>query len=149
MSKLRPRQQVLLFISAGLLAFAVGASCGSSGDENTGQSCKAAGDCFTAVKMPLKGDAVCLTRVPGGYCTHLCQTDADCCAVEGECKSRFPQLCAPFESTGQKYCFLSCEAAVIQNQDPNTFCQDNANKAFQCRSTGGGSQNRKVCVPNG
>ena len=145
--------QYVFAIPTALLALVLAAGCGGSNhDENTGQACKVPGDCYPAAKAPLKGgDAVCLTRVPGGYCTHPCQTDADCCAVDGECKSKLPQLCAPFESTGQKYCFLSCETAVVQPTalDPNVFCQNNANKAFTCRSTGGGAQNRKVCVPNG
>jgi hypothetical protein len=47
-------------------------------------------------------------------------------------------------------CFLSCEAAVVSGADAgdaNTYCGKNANSAFSCRSSGGGSQNRKVCVP--
>jgi hypothetical protein len=48
-----------------------------------------------------------------------------------------------------KYCFLSCDnvpgdAGVT---DADAFCHTYANAQFSCRSTGGGSQNRKVCVP--
>jgi hypothetical protein len=142
-------------------------ACGGSGNKNspeeTGRSCTptadaAAGTCFSDLQESIKGTPICLTRVPDGYCTHTCNTDSDCCAVKGECKSGFPQVCAPFESTGGKYCFLSCEDAVISSSpsnDPNnpiddtSYCQENANAAFICRSTGGGNQNRKVCVPNG
>ena len=37
--------------------------------------------------------------------------DADCCAVEGECDEEhdLDYVCGPFESTGEKYCFISCE----------------------------------------
>ena len=96
------------------------------------------------------GPTVCLDRVPGGYCTHICQTDSDCCAVPGECKTAFPQVCSPFESAGDKYCILSCEDAVIGDAgfaDPNSFCVTGALAGFACRSSGGGVMNRKVCVP--
>jgi len=61
-------------------------------------------------------------------------------------------VCAPFESTGLLECFLSCEDAAVTASglaDSNAFCQSYANAAFICRSTGGGSKNRKVCVPDG
>jgi hypothetical protein len=31
----------------------------------------------------------------------------------------------------------------------SVYCQSYANRDFICRSTGGGAQNRKVCLPNG
>lgn len=131
--------------------------CGSNDDArrptNTGQACQVAEDCYPGLDATtLHGDAVCLTRVPDGYCTHQCTQDLDCCAVTGECPNDFPQVCAPFESTGEMNCFLSCETADVTNagfNDSTAFCQANANAAFICRSTGGGSANRKVCVPNG
>lgn len=140
----------------GLIAV-LGVACGDSksGTEETGQKCaptqdEPAGGCFEDLQDSIIGAPMCITRVTDGYCTHTCTSDADCCAVKGECKSDMPQVCAPFESTGEKYCFLSCEAAVIGKEvDDNTYCQENANAAFLCRSTGGGNQNRKVCVPNG
>jgi hypothetical protein len=137
--------------------FALLSACGSSDDgagpTNTGQACKVAADCYPGLDpTTLKGDPVCMTRVPDGYCTHACTQDLDCCAVAGECPNGLPQVCAPFESTGEMNCFLSCEAADVTNAgftDSTAFCQAKANAAFICRSTGGGSQNRKVCVPNG
>ena len=139
------------------LLFALVSACGSSDDgqgpTNTGQACKVAGDCYPGIDpTTLKGDPVCLTRVPDGYCTHDCTQDLDCCAVMGECPNGLPQVCAPFESTGELNCFLSCETVDVTNAgftDSTAFCQAKANAAFICRSTGGGSQNRKVCVPNG
>lgn len=84
--------------------------------------------------------------------------DVGCCAVAGECQTTFPQVCAPFESTGKSYCFLSCEASDIEAHestlfsdggaiDANLFCRERANPSFGCRSTGGGKDNRKVCTP--
>jgi hypothetical protein len=133
-------------------------ACSSSGSsappaEQTGQSCTAPEQCFPGLDAgALRGAPQCLTRVSGGYCTHLCTTDADCCAVPGECRTGFKQVCAPFESTGQKMCFLSCESADLTAADAGTtdttvYCHDYANAAFSCRSTGGGAANRKVCVP--
>ena len=86
----------------------------------------------------------------GGYCTHHCTQDSDCCAVAGECPGSRAQVCGPFESTGEMYCFLSCEKEDLdaaQFDDGDTYCQRYVSAAFHCRSTGGGSENRKVCVP--
>ena len=93
-----------------------------------------------------------MSQFTDGYCTHHCATDADCCALPGECPPSTSEVCAPFESTGEMYCFLSCDAAAVAAMgytDSTAYCQVFANAAFICRSTGGGSQNRKVCVPNG
>lgn len=124
--------------------------------EQTGDSCEAASDCYPdADHEALSGAVQCLDRVRGGYCTHLCETDADCCAAEGECDTELRQVCAPFESTGQKMCFLSCEGSDLRTADGGTtgdideqeYCQREANDDFICRSSGGGRDNRKVCVP--
>ena len=136
-----------------VLPVACGSDNGQSAVSNTGKSCSADNQCFRELgDASLSGGAaLCLTRVPGGYCTHHCGVDSDCCAVHGECANSFPELCAPFESTGDMLCFLSCEDAVIKQAgltDSNAFCQKYATPAFICRSTGGGAKNRKVCVPN-
>jgi hypothetical protein len=67
------------------------------------------------------------------------------------------QVCAPFESTGQKMCFLSCEADDVRAADAGAhdagvsadtaYCTTYASAAFSCRSTGGGRENRKICAP--
>lgn len=126
---------------------------GSDRPDNTGAACEAPADCYPGVDAStLEGDVLCLDRVRGGYCTHTCDGDENCCAVEGECVSGFPQVCSPFESTDEQMCFLSCEADDV-DADPNNpeddqeYCQRHANRDFICRSSGGGSQNRKVCVP--
>lgn len=123
--------------------------------ENTGAACEAPSDCYPNVadRSALAGEITCLDRVEDGYCTHQCETDDDCCAVSGECKAGLRQVCSPFESTGLRMCFLSCEAADLVDPDggpdvdENEYCQREANPAFICRSSGGGAANRKVCVP--
>jgi hypothetical protein len=144
------------------LMLALGLGCGQlwacGGDENegmgptnTGQSCSTAEQCYPGVKDgALLGEAVCLDRVEGGYCTHHCSQDSDCCAAAGECAGNHAEVCGPFESTGELYCFLSCEAEDFSGttiDDADVYCQTYAGPAFHCRSTGGGSSNRKVCVP--
>jgi hypothetical protein len=135
------------------LALGVGWACGDDGhgDDSSpdmaGEACEVVDDCYEGVDhADLAGDVQCLDRVPGGYCTHLCQSDADCCAVDGECKTDLPQVCAPFESTGLMMCFLSCEAADVGG-DTDAYCHEHAHPDFVCRSTGGGAANRRVCVP--
>lgn len=136
-----------LSLACGLLS---SLACHDDDAEFAGQACDVADDCFPDVSdedLATLGELRCLDRVPDGYCTHLCETDEDCCAVEGECKTDLAQVCAPFESTGERMCFLSCEAADIGDHDEGSYCQDYAHPAFGCRSTGGGAENRKVCVP--
>ncbi len=141
----------LALVAACFLGGACGSSNGTAVSTNTGQSCGVAADCYPGVDAAsVQGDIECLTAVPNGYCTHLCAADTDCCAAPGECPQALAEVCAPFESTGQMQCFLTCEdsaVAAAQFTDSNAFCQRYANAAFICRSTGGGAKNRKVCVP--
>ena len=141
-----------------LLALAAACSGTSSGvtppPVQTGQSCSQASQCFATLDgAALRGTATCLTQLQGGYCTHTCQSDADCCAVPGECPTGVEQVCAPFENMSATYCFLNCAASAIPaaadggTLDPTTFCQLWGNASFTCRSTGGGSANRKFCGP--
>jgi hypothetical protein len=128
-----------------------GSGGGSSRPDETGAACEAADECFPDVAQgELQGEAQCLDRVRGGYCTHTCEQDEDCCAAEGECKTSLPQVCSPFESTGTRMCFLSCEGSEVEaagHEDEGEYCQKEASPDFICRSSGGGSANRKVCVP--
>ncbi len=130
--------------------------CGDDDDDGVGDAgsqCGEADDCYPDVEdgdlvsggMAGAATKICLDRTENGYCTHTCQTDADCCAAEGECDNDFPQVCAPFESTGMMMCFLSCEET--DGLDENEFCGRYAARGFNCRSTGGGAANRKVCFP--
>jgi hypothetical protein len=127
--------------------------------EKTGQSCMSPSDCYPGVEAgALSGEVQCLA-VTNGYCTHLCNDDTDCCKVAGECRTSLKQVCSPFESTStMKMCFLSCEDADIQaanaadaahTTDSTAYCQTEASATFTCRSTGGGGQNRRVCLPGG
>jgi hypothetical protein len=128
----------LALLAAGSLA-----SCDDDDDEGVGSSCSEASQCYSAVRDEVQGAPVCLDRVQGGYCTHNCSSDDDCCAVAGECPNGREQVCGPFESTGLRLCFLSCE----EQSDADAYCARHAQAGFTCRSTGGGAQNRKVCVP--
>lgn len=118
--------------------------------EYAGTPCTSPAQCYPNVDGgALKGQTVCLSKVPGGYCTHTCAADSDCCAVPGECLSDHPQVCSPFESTTDQYCFLSCEGAVVSAAgyaDANAYCDRFAHAGFGCRSTGGGAGNRKICL---
>jgi len=134
--------------------------------EYTGSACTVAADCYGDIDAASLqgGEAVCIDKVDNGYCTHKCQTDQDCCAVPGECVTGLKQVCASFENSADKYCFLSCEDDDIAKAadggftdagtvdgggiDGNEYCHRNASLEMGCRSTGGGSNNRKVCLPN-
>lgn len=131
-----------------------GSGGGGGSPDNTGSECETPADCYPGVDpATLLGEVQCLDRVDDGYCTHLCQNDADCCAVDGECKTNLKQVCSPFESTGLMMCFLSCEDADLVGPDggpavdENEYCQREASPDFICRSSGGGAQNRMICVP--
>ncbi|MCC6337832.1 MAG: hypothetical protein IT380_28035 [Myxococcales bacterium] len=136
-----------------ILALAAGGFLACSSGTNTGTKCTSASQCYPGLDAgALSGPAVCLDKAPEGYCTHECATDADCCALPGECQPGFKQVCSPFESTGKNYCFLSCETADIAASDAgitdaNAYCARFSAQSFTCRSTGGGSANRKVCFP--
>ena len=135
-------------------------ACGSSGGNpggsgpgtQTGSACKTAATCYPTVAdaSTIKGAVTCLTQVTGGYCTHECTADTDCCAVPGECHTNVKEVCSPFENQTQQYCFLSCEDADVKAAgytDANVYCQKLGNPTFTCRSTGGGANNRKICSP--
>ncbi len=142
-----------MFVKALLLAplwAACGGGSGGSSPTNTGQTCNAVNECYPGLdQSKLSGAAVCLDKVTGGYCTHTCVTDTDCCALSGECPDQRAEVCSPFESTDAMYCFLSCEAtdlAKAQLTDGDAYCRQFAGAAFGCRSTGGGASNRKICM---
>src|SRR5690242_4439974 len=99
-----------------VVGFVAVVACSSSKNgappgEQVGQPCATPSDCYPGLQEAgsLRGAVQCITKVPGGYCSHLCAQDSDCCAVPGECRSGFPEVCAPFENTSTMYCFLSCE----------------------------------------
>jgi hypothetical protein len=118
--------------------------------EYAGTPCTTAAQCYPQLEGgAVTGTVTCLDKVTGGYCTHTCAQDSDCCAVKGECLYDYKQVCSPFESTGSQYCFLSCEDADMKASgytDGNAYCARFAHAGFGCRSTGGGSSNRKICM---
>lgn len=118
-------------------------ACGDDLDDVTGAACESVDECYPDLDPEeIAGEIRCLSEnVPDGYCTHTCQTDADCCAADGECLEGFDFVCASLENQTGKFCFLACEGA------DDAFCRDNVSEVFTCRSTGGGAQNRKVCLP--
>ncbi len=144
---------------------------GPRGIEYAGQACTAPTQCYAQVDGGadsglIKGTVTCLTKIPNGYCTHECNDDSDCCAAPGECLTGVKQVCSPFENQTKKYCFLSCEdedidRAIAANADAgyydggavdgstveDEYCRGYAAPSTTCRSSGGGSQNRKVCIP--
>ena len=138
------------------LVFSMLAACGSDDNNgpsptNTGQTCMTADQCYPGVKAgELVGDAVCMDKVAGGYCTHLCTQDDDCCAAAGECAGARAEVCSPFESMADMYCLLSCEDDDLEKTaltDADVYCHTYVGSAFGCRSSGGGANNRKVCMP--
>lgn len=153
----RARRVIQAAVVTVLATTACSGSAGNVGGAPTGpigQSCSQASQCFPGLDAgALEGEVTCLTQLQNGYCTQTCQSDASCCSVPGACIAGFSDVCASFESSGQMYCFLSCDASDIAaapdagTTDPDTFCQRWANASFSCRSTGGGSTNRKFCGP--
>jgi len=144
---------------------------GPRGVEFAGQACTAPTQCYGNVDGGadsglIKGTVTCLTKIPNGYCTHVCNDDSDCCAAPGECRTGVKQVCSPLENQPEKYCFLSCEQADINtaiaanadagyydggNPDAGSvdtqYCKSYAAPSTECRSSGGGNKNRKVCIP--
>lgn len=127
-----------------------GDASGATSPDQVGSVCEVPDDCYPDADGELQGEILCLDRVPEGYCTHECAVDEDCCAVPGECATDLAQVCSPFESADNKMCFLSCEDADVEAAgapDEQSFCHHEVSTSFICRSSGGGSENRKVCVP--
>ncbi len=146
---LPPLRSFLALAGLSLAAALAAAACSGPAQEQAGQPCDAPADCYPNVDpAELAGEVVCIDRVPQGYCSHRCQADADCCAADGECDIGLSQVCAPLESSPDQYCFLSCEAADVGSEDPGAYCLRLAGAGFGCRSTGGGANNRKICLPN-
>lgn len=134
---------------------------GPRGIDPAGQACTTAAQCYAGVDAGgIIGAVTCITKVTNGYCTHVCTQDTECCATPGECLSGVKEVCSPLENQGAQYCFLSCEDADIQraiaaNADAgvdagaggDAYCQTFAGSSTSCRSSGGGTKNRKVCLP--
>jgi hypothetical protein len=140
-------------MSIACVTFIVAGCGGDEGVEGTGQSCAKEADCYADLEGEVPGTPLCLDA-SGGYCTHTCTSDAECCSVEGECdfgdRGELLQVCAPFTSLEGTWCFLSCEddiLAELPEGERETFCED-ISPDLHCRATGGGDP-RKVCLPSG
>lgn len=134
---------VLLAASIG-----VGFACGSPAPA-TGQGCMVVEDCYPGVDPALLPGVDCVEKFPGGFCTHTCEVDEDCCAVEGECADGLVYVCSPYENDKTKRCFLGCGAEVLGDVDGAAHCSNYVSPAYVCSSSGGGPENREVCRPPG
>ena len=99
------------------------------------EGCEVADDC--AEYIPDSATPVCLDKSGQGFCSWECAVDADCADDPNE---DFAYVCSSFESTDGLYCFPSCN----EDSDSET---DVCPEGFGCRSTGGGSDNRRICFP--
>lgn len=141
-------------LAATVLALAHMSGCADDGDDRqheAGALCEVPDECYPDLEhTDIQGQVECLETNSGeGYCTHHCETDADCCAVEGECETGRPQVCAPYTNSTQKRCFLACEDENVGDQESNDYCSRYAWEGATCASTGGGGENRKVCGAKG
>jgi len=103
--------------------------------EDAYQACEEPADCDS----PEGRDPVCLEKSDEGFCSWECDADTDC---EEASDDLFEYVCASFESELQLYCFPAC---AEEAEDAEDECPAGMN----CRSTGGGSNNRKICFPDG
>ncbi|MCB9741397.1 MAG: hypothetical protein H6741_29740 [Alphaproteobacteria bacterium] len=107
------------------------------GDELGYETCDVADDCSEVV--PEDATAACVEKADSGFCSWECDVDDDCATDADE---DFTRVCASFESSPELYCFPSCEESA--DSDGAEACPE----GFTCRSTGGGSDNRRVCFPS-
>jgi hypothetical protein len=118
---------------------------GCGGGDPTYAPCDTPDDCA----VPEEAEAECLDKAGEGFCTWSCSSDADC-AFDDDPDPDWTRVCASFESEPGSHCFPSCregdegdESDESDESDGDGSCPE----GFSCRSTGGGSDNRKVCFP--
>ena len=114
-----------------VLVIVTTASC--TKQESIYDTCAAADDCV----VPEDQEAACLEKGDDGFCTWECATDEDCDEAD---TTDHNFVCASFESSDGMHCFPSCEDVDDE--------ADHCGSDMTCRSTGGGSDNRKVCFPD-
>src|SRR6266478_6357111 len=108
-----------IVVALTLLFIGSSGSSGCSGGSATppaGHPCTKDSDCYVGLGPDgggLQGTIICLTNLQGGYCTHTCTMNSNCCAVSGECPTGIKEVCAPLESQPQTYCFVSCADTVV------------------------------------
>lgn len=116
-----------------ILGVALLTSCGG---RNTYLACGGPEDC----DVPEDVDAVCLDKSGEGFCSSECGVDDDCdYAEETEEGADYDFVCASFESENGLFCFPACVDGAEEGEE----CPG----GMTCRSTGGGSDNRKICFP--
>ncbi|NCG17965.1 MAG: hypothetical protein GWP91_03005 [Rhodobacterales bacterium] len=115
-----------------LVALLFSMGCGGNKVEDLYRYCDEPEDC----EVPEGFSAECLDKSGEGFCTWACDIDGDCADADDE---GFEYVCASFESEAGQSCFPSCADPA----DADNPCPD----GFGCRSTGGGSENRKICFP--
>ena len=114
------------------LLIVVASGCGDDDDgERVYEPCEVADDCRVAEGQT----AACLGTGSGSFCAIECNTDDDCIDDDWD------WVCSPFESNPGRHCFPSCEDAP-ENVDAG-WCPP----GYECRSTGGGPNNRRICFP--
>jgi hypothetical protein len=117
-----------------LFACAIAVALHGCGGPDFYAACEEADDCSDVVPEEATGE--CVEKEGGGFCTWSCTADPDC---DGDQDDDFDFVCAPFESTTGMYCFPAC----LEGADEGEDCPG----GYGCRSTGGGSDNRKICFP--
>ena len=110
-----------ILLSAAAVAGAV--ACGNGG---LYAACAADAECTA----PSGSDPACVQADATSFCTWTCADDDMCESSDATL------LCASFEENPDLYCFPSCNEA-------DDSCPD----GFTCRSTGGGTNQRRVCYP--
>ena len=121
-----------------VLAFLLAlAACSGKDDSSVDlyRTCAAVEEC---TDHPTGADAACVDKGGEGFCTWSCTTDADCTL---EADDGWDYVCASFESSEGLYCFPSC-------RDDGEESEASCPGTLGCRSTGGGSDNQKVCFPS-
>jgi len=98
------------------------------------ESCESADTC----EVPEDQTAECVSDGGDGFCTWACTTNADCNSPDNY---EWIFVCAPFESAKGSHCFPQCGGSTDPHDDSD--CPPD----YECRSTGGGSENEKVCYP--
>ena len=109
---------------------------GACGGEDIYASCDEAADCGEIA--PDSAEPECVPKENWGFCTWSCTEDSHC-SEDGD--EDYDFVCASFEEQTGKFCFPSCREEGTEEEE---VCPD----GYECRSTGGGSENRRVCFPN-
>ena len=110
-----------------LLVFLLG--CNGKNADSAYPTCTEASACELPEEAVAGATVTCLDKGDPGVCLVTCSSDEDCRAHDED------DVCAPFESEGASYCFPPCGE------------EEACPEPFTCRSTGGGSENRKICFP--